>query len=86
MNKKEYIEKAKVAILNRVKFHAPVAYDSHIDRCALESAGIDINFPIFKISNVPNEAFLKAIILAQKEKQFNVCLNKKNINKKLFYF
>ena len=62
MKKNEYIQKAKNAILNRVKFHAPVVYDDKIDKTILFVNGIDINKPIFKFNKALNGKLLKAFV------------------------
>ena len=52
MTKKEYIERVKNCILNRIRFHAPVTYDTDIDRRVLFENGINANYPIFKFDKV----------------------------------
>ena len=74
MTKKEYIEKAKQTILNRVKFHAPIMYDSEIDRTKLFESGIDISKPLFKFERPLNKLLLKAFEEAQKESEFNLVM------------
>lgn len=86
MNKKQYIERAKQCILNRVKFHAPILYDDEIDKRALFEKGIDINLPIFKYEKRMTKHLLKAFQLAQKDEKFNIVLAEsslQNLNQKL---
>lgn len=75
MRNKEYIEKAKETILNRVRFHAPVVYDDQIDKSVLFANGIDISKPIFKFDKVLTKKLVKAFELAQKEEDFNLVLS-----------
>lgn len=85
MTKKEYIERAKNCILNRIRFHAPVTYDTDIDRRVLFENGIDANYPIFKFDKVLDKKLLKAFLLAKSEEKFNLLLSSnsvKNINEK----
>lgn len=85
MNKKEYIERAKECILNRVKFHAPILYDDEIDKRALFEKGVDINLPIFKYEKKLNRHLLKAFKLAQEDEKFNLVLAEsslQNLNQK----
>ena len=84
MNKKEYIERARQCIVNRVKFHAPILYDDEIDRRALFEKGVDLNLPIFKYEKKMTNHLLKAFKLAQKDEKFNLILAEtslQNINK-----
>ena len=71
MRKKDYIEKAKTLILNRVRFHAPILFDDDLDINALKEFGIDENLPIFKFEKTLNKRLLKAFELALKEEKFN---------------
>lgn len=75
MRKKDYIEKAKETILNRVRFHAPVVYDSQIDKAVLCEHGIDISKPVFKFDKTLNKRLVKAFELAQQEEDFNLVLS-----------
>ena len=81
MNKKDYIEKAKSTILNRVRFHAPVVYDDNIDKTTLFVNGVDLDKPIFKFDKMLNKRLLKAFELAQKEEQFNLLLSTFSLGK-----
>lgn len=74
MNKKEYINRAKTTILNRVRFHAPIVYDGHIDKSELFKCGVNPNLPIFKFEKHLNARILKAFRLAQLEDDFNILL------------
>ncbi len=89
MTKKEYIEKAKNLILNRVRFHAPVVFDDEIDSDVLAENGIDKNLPIFKFEKALSKHLLKAFSLAQKEEKFNLVISSSslggNINNKNGY-
>lgn len=80
MKKKEYIENAKNAILNRVRFHAPIAYDGVINKKILESNFIDVNKPVFKFEKSLNKHLLKAFELAKKEEKFNLVIPVSNVN------
>ena len=81
MNKKEYVEKLKNVILNRVKFHAPIVYDSHIDRECLSARGVNLDKPIFKFDKVLNKSLLKAFKLALEEEDFNLLLSTESLGK-----
>lgn len=81
MRKKEYIQRAKNLILNRVKFHSPVVFNSNIDRDILKNNGIDTNLPIFKFEKKLTKRLLKAFILAQKEEKFNIVFSYDSIGK-----
>lgn len=76
MRKKEYIEKAKNAILNRVKFHAPKCLDE-IDKGLLFRHGVDAEKPVFLFRKSLTKNLLRAFELARKEEDFNllVCGN-----------
>ncbi len=74
MNKKDYIERAKNLILNRVRFHAPVVYDGHVDKRILFENGVDPNRPIFKFEKALNKRLIKAFELAQREEEFNLLI------------
>lgn len=80
MNKKEYIEKAKNLILNRVRFHAPVVYDDDIDKRVLFENGVDINKPIFKFDKKLNNKLIKAFELAKKEEDFNLLISTSSLD------
>ena len=75
MNKKEYIEKAKNVILNRVRFHAPVVYDGYVDKRVLFENGVLPEKPVFKFDKKLNKHLLKAFELAQNEEDFNLVLS-----------
>lgn len=81
MNKKQYIEHAKNLILNRVRFHAPIVYDSRVNSAILSANGIDLNKPIFKFEKVLNKRLLKAFSEAQKEEPFNLLLSLDSVDK-----
>lgn len=74
MTKKEYVEKAKSAILNRIRFHAPIVFDGEVDLNVLKDEGIDTKKPIFKFDKVLNKHLLKAFMLAKREEEFNLLL------------
>ncbi len=75
MRKKEYIQRAKNAILNRIRFHAPVLYDDNIDRRVLFENGVKADLPVFKFDKVLNKRLIKSFELAQKEENFNLLLS-----------
>lgn len=79
MNKKEYIERARQCIINRVRFHAPVLYDDEIDRRALFEKGVDLNLPIFKYEKKMTNHLLKAFMLAQEDEKFNLILSESSL-------
>lgn len=90
MKKRDYVEKAKNCILNRVKFHAPILYDGNVDKQTLSAFGVDADFPIFKFEKNLNNKLLKAFELAQKEENFNLLIssncfqkNKEKVLKKI---
>ena len=83
MTKKEYIEKIKQTILNRLKFHAPVLYDDKLDLQILKEFDLDPSLPIFKISKPISKEIAKALILSKKEKNFNLIIEKDKVSKKI---
>lgn len=81
MFKKRYIEKAKSAILNRVKFHAPVVFDDEINFKVLQKHGVDVRMPIFVFDKVLTYPLLKAFCLAQCQENFNLLFSKRSVGK-----
>lgn len=81
MKKKDYIEKAKNTILNRVRFHAPVVYDGRVDKRILFENGVDVEKPIFKFDKALNRHLLKAFELAQQEEDFNLLISFSSLGK-----
>ena len=81
MKNKNYIEKAKQLILNRVRFHAPVVYDDNIDFDILARFGVDVNLPVFKFDKTLSKNLAKAFSLAKKEENFNLLVSDKSANK-----
>ena len=81
MKNKEYVEKAKKLILNRVRFHAPIVYDDNIDFDVLNSCGVDVNLPIFKFDKTLSKNLARAFSLAKKEENFNLLVSDKSANK-----
>ncbi|MGN1201041.1 MAG: hypothetical protein ACI4R8_02100 [Candidatus Caccovivens sp.] len=75
MRKQEYIQRAKQAIINRVRFHAPIVYDDNIDKRVLFENGVDLSLPIFKFDKILNKRLAKAFELAQNEEKFNLVLS-----------
>ena len=59
MTKKEYIEKLKNLIVNRVKFHAPKLVDDRVDFDLLAVVGIDNNLPIFKFDKPLDKIWMR---------------------------
>lgn len=82
MTRKEYINKVKQTILNRVRFHAPVLFDDRIDFDVLSENNIDPNLPIFKISKPISKEISKALVLAKQEKDFNLIIEKDKLSRK----
>lgn len=81
MKGKYYILKAKNAILNRIRFHAPIVYDTDLDRRLLFEYGVDINKPLFKFDKRLNKRLLKAFELAGKEEDFNLVISTSALGK-----
>ncbi len=81
MKKKDYIQKAKVAILNRIRFHAPILYDDEIDRTMLFVHGVDLNKPIFKFDKPLNKSLLQSFRQAMKEEEFNLLISTESLGK-----
>lgn len=81
MKKNEYIEKAKNSILNRVRFHAPIAFDADVDRRLLFENNIDANLPIFKFDKKLDKNLLRAFLLAKREEKFNLLLSTSSVEK-----
>ena len=85
MSRKEYIEKLKELIVNRVKYHAPIVTDEKIDYSILEVADIDASYPIFLFEKPLDKLFFDAFYLAKNEVDFILILMQKPSisNKKL---
>ena len=81
MTRKEYVDKAKSAILNRIRFHAPIVYGEDVDLSVLRKEGIDTQKPIFKFEKKLNERLLHAFELAQQEEEFNLLLPFESLGK-----
>lgn len=79
MKKQEYIEKAKTAILNRIRFHAPIVFDDKVDKTVLFVNGVNIEYPIFKFDKILNKRLVKAFELAKKEEKFNLLLSSSSL-------
>lgn len=79
MKKQEYIEKAKNAILNRIRFHAPIVFDDKVDKTVLFVNGVNIEYPIFKFDKVLNKRLVRAFELAKKEEKFNLLLSSSSL-------
>ena len=75
MNKKEYVEKAKIEILSRVRFHAPIVYSSEVNKDVLTKHGIDVNLPIFKFEKRLTKNLFEAFKKAMQEEKFNLVLS-----------
>ena len=58
MNKKEYIEKIKELIINKVKYHSPNLNNDNIDYSLLEAVGINISLPIFIFKRTLDKVFI----------------------------
>jgi len=81
MKSKEFIEKAKNSILNRVRFHAPIVFDSDIDKRVLFENGIDARLPLFKFQKLLTKNLLKAFKFAQDEENFMLVLSTNSLKK-----
>lgn len=81
MRRKKYIEAAKNAILNRVRFHAPIVYDDNIDYKSLSANGIDGTIPLFKFGKILTKPLLRAFLLALKEENFTLLVDKGSFDK-----
>lgn len=77
MKKKEFIEKLKNLILNKVRFHAPNLVTENVDFDLLNVVGIDPIYPVFVFNKSLDNVFFKAFKLAKKEAEFNLILLKK---------
>lgn len=80
MRKKEYIEKAKTAILNRVRFHAPILHSDKIEAGVLARSGINPQLPIFKFEKPLSKALARAFSLALQEENFNLVICAEALN------
>ena len=81
MTKKEYVEKAKNAILNRVRFHAPIVFDGDVDLQSLKQQGVDTQKPIFKFDKKLDRHLVKAFLMAKKEEDFNLLLDCEKVDR-----
>lgn len=77
MNKKEYIEKLKELIINKVKYHSPNLNNDNIDYSLLEAVGINVSLPIFIFNKELDNIYYKAFLQAKKVIDFNLILFKK---------
>lgn len=82
MKKRNYIYKAKNAILNRARFHAPIMFDEFIDKNVLLQHNVQLSLPIFKFDKTLNNRLICAFKIAQKEEKFNLVLDEDCISKK----
>ena len=73
MKKKEYIEKIKNLIIQRVKYHAPQLHEE-VDLSLLEAVGINPKYPIFLYKKPLDKIFYKAFKEAKQEINFNLIL------------
>lgn len=80
--RKEEINKLKTTILNRVRFHAPICFDSEIDRTILFNCGVNLNYPIFVYKNALTKEVLKAFYEASFEADFNLLIPLSNVQNK----
>ena len=74
MKRSEYISRIKDAILNRVRFHAPVCFDGEINKNVLKFNGVNLNYPIFKYDKKIDSSIIKAFKLALSEEKFNLLI------------
>ena len=80
--RKEDVYNFKTTILNRVRFHAPICYDSEIDRTILFNNGVNLNYPIFVYRNTLSKEVLKAFYEASLEADFNLLIPLSNVQSK----
>ncbi len=81
MRRKKYVEAAKTAILNRVRFHAPIVYDDNIDWKGLSANGIDGTIPLFKFDKNLSRPLLRAFTAALKEESFSLIISHNSLGK-----
>lgn len=81
MKKREYVDKAKQSILNKVKFHAPIVFDGRVDKNVLIENGINPSLPIFKFDKMLTKPLIEAFVLAQREERFNLVLPCSSVEK-----
>ncbi len=81
MRRKEYVEKVKNCILNRVRFHAPILFDTTLDKRALFELGVDLNKPVFKFDKKLSKSLARAFFLARKEEDFNLLISTNSFEK-----
>lgn len=77
MERKEFIEKVKNLILNKVRFHAPNLVTENVDFDLLSVVGINPIYPIFVFSKPLDNTFFVAFKRAQNEAKFNLILTQK---------
>lgn len=82
MIKREKVVKYKEFILNCVRFHAPICFSADIDRTALFSHGIDLDYPIFVYENAIDDNLICAFKEAEKEEKFNLLIPIENLTRK----
>lgn len=74
MKKREFIEKLKNLILNKVRFHAPNLITDNVNFDLLSVVGINPNYPIFIFPKRLDRVFFDAFKRAKKEGKFNLIL------------
>ena len=77
MTRKEYINKLKNLIINRIKYHSPLLKDDNIDYKLLDAVGVDCRYPIFIFKKPLDKIFYQAFLKAKSEVDFNLILTKK---------
>lgn len=77
MTRKDYIDKLKNLIINRVKYHSPLLKDDNIDYKLLDAVGVDSRYPIFIFKKPIDKVFYQAFFKAKSEVDFNLILTKK---------
>ena len=82
MIKREKVVKYKEFILNCVRFHAPICFSADIDKTALFSHGINLDYPIFVYENAIDDNLICAFKEAEKEEKFNLLIPIENLTRK----
>ena len=76
MTHKEYVERLKEEIINRVKYHAPMVSEG-VDYSLLAAYNIDETLPIFVYKKPLDKHLCQAFLEAKKQCDFNLILTEK---------
>ena len=80
MKKREYLQKIKNLIVNRLKYHAPNLNSDEIDFELLSAVGIEASLPVFIFPRPMTRLFFRAFREVKRSVEFNlVCTQKPQV-------